>query len=409
MDGYEILLTLLGVAFLGAAALPRVLQRTPVSLPMVYVAAGLCLPFLWPSEMRFEPLEHGVVTERLTELAVILSLAGAGLKLDRRLTLRAWRTPITLLAITMPLSILALALFGMYGLGLSLAGAVLLGAVMAPTDPVLASDVQVGPPGSGEDHETRFALTSEAGLNDGLAFPFVYLAILLASGAPSWELATEWLLGPVLWKIGCGTIAGVGLGALFGWLVFRVGEKNNVTDGFFVLTLTILTYGSTELLGGYGFLAVFVGAFTFRRFEHDHDVHEALHQFSAQIERLIMAVCLLLLGAAITHGLLVPLTPAAALVAVAFVVGVRPVAGYLGLLGCPHPWFDRAVIATLGIRGIGSFYYLAYGLNHGDFDAAEAELLWSIAGLIVVISVVLHGLTAPTLMNRVSPMEPDAG
>lgn len=303
----------------------------------------------------------------------------------------------------MPASILALVLFGWLGLGLSLAAAVLLGAVMAPTDPVLASDVQVGPPGTGDDDEVRFGLTAEAGLNDGLAFPFVHLAITLAVSGLALGGLTEWLLVPVLWKVVAGVGGGLVFGAILGGLVFRVGEQTPVSDGFFALTLTLLTYGVTELIQGYGFLAVFVAALVFRRFERDHEIHHALHDFSEQIERLLMAAILILLGAALMDGLLAPLSPLAIVGALGFIVLARPIAGWLGLIGVPLDGPRRGAIAVLGIRGIGSFYYLAYGLNSGAFDEAEARILWAIAGLIVVVSIALHGATAGPLLRRVRP------
>ena len=105
---------------------------------------------------------------------------GAGLKLDRPVSWRGWESSWRLLGIAMPLTIAGIAFLGWTILGLGIGAALLLGAVLAPTDPVLASDIQVGPPQSGKEDEVRFALTSEAGLNDGAAFPFVYLAIAIA-------------------------------------------------------------------------------------------------------------------------------------------------------------------------------------------------------------------------------------
>lgn len=191
------------VATLVAALLPRLLRRAPVSMPIVFVAAGVGAFALFPDLPDPDPLQHPEFALHLTELCVIVSLMGAGLAINRRFQWRTWSSTWRLLAITMPLSIVAVALLGWWGLGLGAASAVLLAAALAPTDPVLASEVQVSEPltddnddaDADDDDEARFAITSEAGLNDGLAFPFTYaaIAISLVGFAPSGWLG-EWLL-----------------------------------------------------------------------------------------------------------------------------------------------------------------------------------------------------------------------
>ncbi len=180
MDPYIIVLTMIGFASIGAAVLPRMISDKPLSFPMIYVFIGFVV-FLFPLGLDLpDPFEHIEITKRLTEFVVIVSLMGAGLKLDRNLGRKEWRSTIRLMVITMPLTIALAALLGWWAVGLAPATAVLLGAALAPTDPVLASDVQVGPPGEGTEDETRFTLTAEAGLNDGLAFPFTNMAIAMA-------------------------------------------------------------------------------------------------------------------------------------------------------------------------------------------------------------------------------------
>lgn len=184
MDLYIVTLTILGVVVLLTAWLPLMMRRLPLSLPIACLAIGALLAWSpFPLLPRFNPLENREFTERMTEIVVIVALMGAGLKLDRPIGWKRWMTTWRLLGIAMPLTIGALAFLGSWILGLGVASAVLLGACLAPTDPVLASDVQVGPPQTGEEDEVRFALTSEAGLNDGLSFPFVHLAIALALAA----------------------------------------------------------------------------------------------------------------------------------------------------------------------------------------------------------------------------------
>ncbi len=396
---YIIVLTILGVAFLAAAILPRWLSKAPLTLPMFYVAAGMVVGTAWPVETRVDPIVHGATIERLAELAVILSLMSAGLKIDRPLGWKSWTSTWRLLAITMPLCIIALAWGGVAWLGLPLAGALLLAASMAPTDPVLASDVQVGPPGEGAEHEPEFALTSEAGLNDSLAFPFVNLAIVLAVHGLAEKALVEWALVDVLWKLLAGAAVGLAVGRVVAVVVLRFGRPKPVTDGFLALALTLFTYGVTELVHGYGFLAVFVAALAFRRHEMGHELHPALHAFSEQLEQLLMAVLLMGLGVAVVHGVLDPLGVPGMLLGLGFLLVVRPISGWIALTGAGVANRHRAVIATYGIRGIGSFYYLAHGLQSGHFTPAIAGQLWAIAAGIVLASIVLHGATASWAMR----------
>lgn len=405
VDLYEVGLAVVGLAALGAAALPRVLAERPLSFPIVFVGLGMAAFALPLGLDPPDPLEHTVLAERLTELGVIVALTGAGLKLDRVPGLRTWGSTWRLLAVTMPVSIVAAALLGWWGVGLAPAAAVLLGAVLAPTDPVLASDVQVGPPGQEEEEdEVRFSLTSEAGLNDGLAFPFTNAAVAMAvAGAAPRNWILDWLLVDVLYKVAVGIALGWVIGRALGHVVFRLPARTRLAEtaeGLAALALTLVSYGLTELAGGYGFLAVFVAAVTLRDMERSHEYHRVLHNFAEEAERLLMAVLLVLLGGAVVGGLLAPLTWTAALVGLAFLFVVRPAAGLLAMAGSAHPLPERGAISFFGIRGIGSLYYLAFALNHAPFTRAEAEALWALVGFVVLVSVVVHGLTATPAMAR---------
>jgi NhaP-type Na+/H+ or K+/H+ antiporter len=306
----------------------------------------------------------------------------------------------------MPLSILGIALIGYAWLGLGIAAALLLGAVLAPTDPVLASDVQVGPPDTGVEDEVRFALTSEAGLNDGLAFPFVNLALALAvalnepaePGVPGW--AVEWLAVDVVWKLAAGGLLGWTIGRALGWLMFHLPNRAQLSrtgDGFVALGATLLAYGVAEAAHGYGFVAVFVAALALRDAERRHAFHERMHDFAEQAERLLMIVLLMLFGGALAGGLLDALTLDGALAGLAFLFLVRPAAGLIGLAGARHPLRERAAIAFFGIRGLGSFYYMAYACNRADLW--EAEALWAVVGFTVLVSIMLHGITVTATMR----------
>ncbi|WP_276253819.1 cation:proton antiporter [Halomontanus rarus] len=395
---YEVGLVIGGIAVLGAVVLPRLLDRRPISFPIVYVLFGavvFSLPLGLPTP---NPLEYGSITERLTELGVIVALMGAGLKIDRVLGLRRWQSTWRLLAITMPLTIATAAILGWWALGLAVPAAMLVGAVVAPTDPVLAADVQVDPPQKGQSDEIRFALTSEAGLNDGLAFPFTYLAISMATlGVAPENWIVQWIAVDVFYKIVVGTVVGWVMGRLLARFVFNYPASTRLAEsmgGAEALAATLIAYGVTELLGGYGFIAVFVAAVAIRGYEREHEYHDHLHNFSEVVERIVTAIVLVLFGGAVATGLLAALTWQAALVGLALVFVVRPVAGLIGLFGYPP---ERNAIAFFGIRGIGSFYYLAYGLNQATFSGADE--IWALVGFVVLASVVVHGITAHPVMQ----------
>lgn len=412
-EPYILILTGAGLLIALVAWLPLALRRLPLSLPIVCIAIGAAIFSLPQITLRPNPLEWPQVAERLTEFVVIIALMGAGLKLDRIFSWSRWQVTWRLLAITMPLGIAAIAAIGGFMLGLPLVAALLLGASLAPTDPVLAADVQVGPPRSGEEDEVRFGLTSEAGLNDGLAFPFVNLAIALGTIAatdPSW--AMDWFSHAVLWEVGAGVAGGWIVGKLFGWLTFHVPATTKLArtgDGLIAISATLVSYGLTEIINCYGFLAVFVTALTLRASHREHEFHHEMHNLTEQVERLAMMVVLLLFGGAIVSGLFTPLQWVDVGAAILILLVVRPVTGLLGLIGLRADMSEKLTIAFFGIRGVGSFYYLAYALNHMTLDGAGR--LWAIIGLVALLSVLLHGLTVTPIMrllDRSHGRNPDA-
>lgn len=393
---YVLLLAGLGALVLMMAWLPMLLRKAPLSLPILCVGAGAALFALPPLRpFAVHPLQYPVVVERLSELVVIVSLMGAGLKIDRIIGLRSWALTWRLLGIAMPATMLIVAGLASSLMGIGVASALLIAAVLAPTDPVLASDVQVEGPGEGTEDEARFALTSEAGLNDGLAFPFVHLAIALSASSFGSADLLEWFGRDLLWKTVLGVAAGYAIGRGLGYLTFHLPMRASLSrtgDGFVALAVTLLAYGVVETLGGFGFLAVFVSALALRNASRDHDYHDRLHGFAEEAERLLMMSLLVLFGGIVAFGGLLDAFDWWMLLFVAGVLLIaRPAAGLLSLAGSKLHWREQLVISFFGIRGMGSIYYLAFALNHGSF--ADPQGLWAIVGGVVLASILLHGIT----------------
>lgn len=398
MDPYQVFLVVLGAAVLASSVLPRLIHHLPVSLPILQLAGGIVLYLLVDELPNPDPFAKSTITERLSELVVIVSLTAAGLKIDQRCGWHRWAPTWRLLGIAMPLTIASTALLGWSLLGLLPASAILLGAVLAPTDPVLAADVQVGAPHSDDEDVVKVNLTAEAGLNDALAFPFTNLAIAVLGGG-AWF--GGWLLEDVVLKLTVGLAVGFAAGRVLGWLVFRSPPKARLAhtgEGIAALGATLVVYGVTELAHGYGFLAVFVAAVVLRDQERDHEYHESLHEAIETFERLGSALLLLLVGGAIAEGGFAPLGWREASVAFALVLVIRPVAGWVSLSRTGLHRVQRLVIAGFGIRGMGSIYYLAYAGVHEDFPCIRR--LWAVVLLTIVLSVLIHGATANRAVRK---------
>jgi len=222
----------------------------------------------------------------------------------------------------------------------------------------------------------------------------------------------KWVLHDIVWEIALGVGGGWAVGRLFGWLTYRTSAETRLSqtgDGLIAISATLISYGLTEVLNAYGFLAVFVTALTLRASHRNHDFNVEMHDFTEQIERVGMMVLLLLFGGALVGGLLRPLGWTDVVAALAIILVVRPLAGWLGLWGSNIPRGERLTLSFFGIRGVGSFYYLAYALNHAEFAATDR--LWALVGLVVLLSILLHGLTVTPVMRRLDQSQgrdPDA-
>ncbi len=415
----DIVYLVAGASLLLAVVLPELLHRWAVSAPMVLVGVGMLIGLTpLPDGLPIDPQDNRAAIEHVTELVVLVALMGVGLALDRPLRPRdpaswaKWAPTWRLLAIAMPLTIASVSLLGWVA-GLTPAAALLLGAVLAPTDPVLASDVQVAGPQTGdhevdEDDEVRFTLTSEAGLNDGLTFPFVYAAILLATEGAVSHWGLEWLGWYLVGKVLIGVAAGLVVGRLLALIAFRseshalrVAERG---ESLLALAALVASYGVGEVVGGYGFLSVFVCAMTFRAAERTHEYHAAMHEVVERLERLLTLFVLLVLGIALTRGLLTALDWRGVAIGLALVLVLRPIAAAVAL-AVRRPGRDdgltgreRWAIAFFGVRGVGSIYYLAYA--SAEDPVLADDWLWSTVAFTVVASVLVHGVLSTPVMAR---------
>jgi NhaP-type Na+/H+ or K+/H+ antiporter len=346
----------------------------------------------------------------------------------------------------MPITIAGVTLLG-WGLGLAPAAALLLGAALAPTDPVLAGDVQVGGPHVGpaepkaegdgegasseadgtadgqggtvdaeeaeavdEEDDVRFALTSEAGLNDGLAFPFVGASLLIAAGtATSFGSWVGWLAWDLVGKVLVAVVLGTALGWLLGRVAFRSRRQTlrlaEQGEPLLAIAALVMAYGLVQVAHGYGFIGVFACGLTLRAAERGHEYHRSMHDVVQRLERLLTLIILLLLGMGLTNGLLGALDWRGVLVALALVFLIRPVAGVVSLRLRPRSpdlpgglgRKEALAAAFFGVRGVGSLYYLAYAAGHEHFP--EERWLWSTVAFAIVVSVVVHGVLATPVMN----------
>jgi sodium/hydrogen antiporter len=329
-------------------------------------------------------------------------LFATGLKLERELTFHGWRNVARLLLVAMPLTIGAIALFGSLAMGLSAGAAIALGACLAPTDPVLAGDIGVGPPGDEDEREPNFSITGEAGLNDGLAFPFLLLGVAIAQDGS----LLEWGLADVLYAtaagLAIGAVMGFAAGALTVWLRDRRLLAHEL-DAWVAIGAVVLIYGVTEVVGAYGFLAAFAGGVGFRRYEHSHERNRGMHEGVEVVEDVAELALILLLGSCMTlTGLGVPGVAGWLLVPLLLLV-IRPAAVLTSLVRAREPLRERLFVGWFGVRGIGSLFYAAAVIGLGAFGEEETRTIFWTVAIVVIVSIAVHGISASPLTRRWLP------
>ena len=404
------------------------LKRLPLSPGVLYLAMGYALgPSGW-GVMAPDPLLYSSELEAMAGVALLISLFSVGMKLGVPLRDRRWYLPLRLAFPSMTLTVGLVCAIGMLVLGLSPAAALLLAAILAPTDPVLASDVQVED--SSDRDRLRFSLTAEGGLNDGAALPFVLLALGLL-GLQETGGGWRWVIIDVLWSIVGGLAIGGGLGALIGSFVLHLRTRHQEAvglDEFLALGLIAIAYSIAQLGLASGFLSVFAAGLALQRIkEHSkrglqsgaatvtmtlgavgekeiatHSGHagiylmDAVQGFNSQLERLAELVVVLVTGAMLSY-IDVPARAIWFLLLLFFVA--RPVSVWLGLKSATSFSRDqRILISWFGIRGVGSIYYLMYALNHGATGSLETELI-AITLTTVAASILIHGISVTPLMR----------
>ncbi len=430
-------LALGGALLLTMALSSALIRRLPISTAAIYLCVGCAIGPWGLDLLRIDLRENSAWVERTTEIAVVLSLFVGGLRLRLSLLDPAWRAAYRLASVIMLASIAGVTVCGWLLLGLDPAVGLLLGAILAPTDPVLAGSVTVGH--SQDKDRLRFALSGEAGLNDGAAFPFVMLGLLLLGPALSVSDLAIWTTHRLLWAIPAGLLLGYLLGRLIGSAAIELRARNRDTAAptdFLALALIALSYTGATVIGAWGFLSVFAAGIGLRHAEirtvqsaphpdattSDEQAHPPaemlvspntvteremeqpavaagvlvaeVFSFGDTLERMLEVLLVVIVGVSLANHW----DPRALLVGGALIVIVRPAATLLLLAGSPTTRLQRWLLGWFGIRGIGSIYYLAFALTHGVQDSIGRELA-DITLSCVALSIVVHGLTSTPLMK----------
>ncbi|HEU4778753.1 MAG TPA: sodium:proton antiporter [Steroidobacteraceae bacterium] len=397
---------LVGFLLVMIALLGRFLDRLPVSPAMIYLLVGFALGPAAFDVLELHPLRELTMLEFITEVALLIALFTVGIKMRVPIGDWRWSLPLRLATISMVLTILGVAIVAVLLLDFEWPLALVLGAVLAPTDPVLASEVQLR---SAEDRDSlRFGLTGEGGLNDGTAFPFVFLGLgamgLHEIGFGAWR----WFAVDLVW----GTVGGLGIGFVLGTALargvrlLRAWRRDAVIfDEFLLLGVIALSYGVAQAAHALGFLAVFAAGLALRRADDIHarsnrvadkpPLTPSMLNVNEQLERIVEVAVVLLVGAMISTGYW---SPAGLLLAAMLFVVIRPLAVWIGVRGVDAGKAPRHLLAWFGIRGIGSVYYAVFFAGYEMRDDVATELL-DVVFTVIAASIVVHGISAAPLME----------
>jgi len=377
----------------------RVFSASVIYLALGLIAAGaLSLLGIAP----IHPVRDALLIEHVTELALIVAVFSTGLAIERRLSWQGWRAVAGLIGVVLPLTIAAIALFGVLAMGLSVGAAIILGAALAPTDPVLAGDVGVEAPGTPPEGDARFNLGTEAALNDGFAAPFVLLGIFIAGqGGTGW--LAEWALADVLYATLIGAVLGGSGGYAFGALAVRLRNAQMLDrrlDYYFAVPSALVVYGTAEVLGAYGLVAVFCAGVAFRRYDFEHEHNRHVYEGAEVIEKFGELVVILLLGTMVTTGGLQEPGVAGWLLVPLLLIVIRPTLVMALFARSRMNVRERAFLAWFGVRGVAALYYAVVVVGADVLTAAEETTVFWTVSICVMVSIVIHGLSATAAMRR---------
>ncbi|MES1024705.1 sodium:proton antiporter [Gloeocapsa sp. BRSZ] len=398
VDIYILDLLVIGLLLLCVTLGSGWISRLPISFALIYLVVGVILGPYGLNIVQIRP--DAQFLERLTEFVVIVSLFSCGLKMNRPLNAGAWRSTIRLIGFLMPLSIFAIAAIAHWFLRMEWGPAILLGAILAPTDPVLASEVQLT---HTEDRdELRFGLTSEGGLNDALAFPFVYFGIHWFEDGNNWqEWFGQWVGIDLIWAVAAGMVMGI----VVPWTVVTIDQNiqkhtkvDDLMEDFVAISIILLTYSLTEVVNGYGFLAVFVAGIVAQRRYENPEKPFSQREFTERIEKLLEVATILILGSMLRLSAIQQHAIAAAIVGGSLLFIIRPLGTWLSTIGGGYRPITRWLFGWFGVRGVGSIYYLTYAFGHGLQGQLGEQIAW-ITYITIVVSVILHGISTTPLMN----------
>ncbi|ACK72345.1 sodium/hydrogen exchanger [Gloeothece citriformis PCC 7424] len=400
MNIYILDLLVIGLLLLAVSLGSRWISRLPLSFSLIYLICGFFLGRYGLKLFNMRP--EAEILERLTEFVVIVSVYSCGLKMNRPLKFWAWKNTARLIGFLMPISIFAIALVCHFIINMDWGSSILLGAILAPTDPVLASEVQMS---HFEDKdELRFALTSEGGLNDALAFPFVYFGIYWLTKGEFNQWFVQWVAVDLIWAIAAGITMGIITAKLVVFLERkwpRPHTEEDIRENFLGLSTILLTYALTELVNGYGFLAVFVAGVVVQKSyssRRESEKHYNQLEFSEQLEKLLEIAMILLLGSLVLVQPMYNYFGQALWVSGLLFFIIRPVGTLLSTFGSSLPMSNRLLVGWFGIRGVGSLYYLSYALGHQLEKNTIEQIAW-ITIITMILSIILHGITSTPLMN----------
>ncbi|MBD2344836.1 cation:proton antiporter [Anabaena subtropica] len=409
IDIYIIDLLVIGLLLLVVTLGSGWIARLPLSFALIYLLVGIILgPYGFGLiELRRDNIFNAELLEKLTEFVVIVSVFSCGLKIIHPGRRKVWDITARLIGLLMPISIIAIAFIGRLFLGMGWGEAILLGAILAPTDPVLASEVQLTD--INDKDELRFGLTSEGGLNDALAFPFVYFG-LFAIKDNNWNnWFKQWVVVDLIWAIAAALIMGFVVAKTIVWIDEKIQKHRSadvLMEDFIALSTILLTYSLTEVVNGYGFLAVFIAGLVVQDSYRNPERPLAQLEFIERLEKLLEVGTILLLGSILLWQPIVNYAYESLIVVIFLFLIIRPVGAWISTIG-KRPLnsprrrlhrLTRLLFGWFGIRGVGSLYYLAYAFGNGLTGEVAEKIAW-ITYTTIVVSVVIHGISATPLMN----------